>query len=186
MFRTIALTALALALAIIGGTASVWHAVDSDEGIGAQRMGPWAAQLAEDNPYAVARRARNAQLPFGIAEGLVFRAHADDEGRALSGRCAYLLEGDTPVARLWTLHVATDGRVTPPSRGEGLHSRQILRRADGSFVIAVAPQVMPGNWIPAPPDQPFTLVLTLFDTPVASTLRISEQAYPAIRRIDCA
>ena len=192
MFRILALTAMALILAIGGGTASVWFALDSDEGFGVERIGPWTTHLASggsaDNPYARARRARNAELPLGIAEGMSFHARTDDEGRELSGNCTYLLEGNVPVARLWTLHARNTG-TNPPreaSRMAGLHSRQILRRADSSFTISVGSAPMPGNWIAVPAQRPFALVLTLFDTPVTSTLRVSEQGYPAIRRVDCA
>lgn len=192
MFRIILLTALALAIAIGGGTASVWYALDEHEGFGAQRIGPWTADLADAaqdaDPYTAARRARVAQLPLGIAEGMAFHARVDDQGRALGGDCNYVLEGNVPAARLWTLHVADPALivVAQDERAPGLHSRQILRRADSSFVISVGSRPVPGNWIATPARKPFVLVLTLFDTPVTSTLRATEQTYPEIRRIDCA
>src|SRR5690606_24638958 len=66
MIQTFVLAFLALAIAVGGGTASVWYALDTNESFGAERIGPWTAYPAEGrpdaDPYSTARRARNAEL----------------------------------------------------------------------------------------------------------------------------
>lgn len=192
MFRMIGLTALTLCIALGGGVASVWYALNTNESFGAVRVGPWTAYPAEGrpgtDPYSAARRARDAELPLGQAEGLAFYARSDGQGRALSGRCTYVLEGNVPAARFWTLHLADPSLVPLAPTGErpgGVHSRQILRRADSSFTVGIGPEPAPGNWIATPTTQPFIIVLTLFDTPVTSTVSASEQVYPQIVRTGC-
>ena len=192
MFRFMASTILALVIAIGGGTASVWKALDSNESFGAVRIGTWTAYPAEgrpgSDPYSRARRTRDAELPLGQGEGLAFYARGDDDGMAFSGRCTYRVEGNVPSARLWTFHLATPDLIAlGETEGSpyGLHSRQLLRRPDGGFEITLSPHPSPGNWISLQMEKPFVLVLTLFDTPLTSTVIASEQSYPRIVRTGC-
>ena len=69
---------IVIAIAIGGGTASVWYVLRAQEGIGALTVGDWTAFPAigtpEADPYAKARIARDVILPLGRAEGLAFIA----------------------------------------------------------------------------------------------------------------
>lgn len=188
MLQTLFLAALTVSIAVGGGAASVWYALDNGAGFDAVRSGPWVAYpgegLASADPYLAARRARNAALPLGQGEGLAFRARTDSNGSTLSGRCSYSIEGNVPNARLWTLH-AEGIEGGPRPRDTGLHSRQILRRSDSSFVIGVGAAAMPGNWIRVDGSEAFSIVLTLLDTPVTGTIGAADQTYPRITRIAC-
>ena len=70
---------------------------------------------------------------------------------------------------------------------EGFTSTEVLRERDGSFVIALAPDVQPGNWLPSPrASGPLRLALRLYDTPVAASVgNLDREALPAIARIGC-
>lgn len=188
MLQTLFLTFVTVSVAVAGGTASVWYALENGAGFDGIRSGPWTAYPAEGrpsaDPYLAARRARNASLPLGQGEGLAFRARTDSDGRSLEGRCAYHVEGNVPTARLWTLH-AEETETGRRLKDAGLHSRQILRRTDGSFIIGIARTPMPGNWIGVESAGPFSIVLTLFDSPVTGTISAADQSYPRIDRIAC-
>jgi hypothetical protein len=126
-------------------------------------------------------------VPLGAGEGLTFTAETDSDGDALSGLCVYEVAGQTPPARLWTL-TAYDGGgrlMNNPARRTGFHSREILRRDDGSFAIAVAAEVQPGNWLPVAPAERFELVLRLYDMPLTSGARAQELTMPVVRRTGC-
>ena len=69
---------------------------------------------------------------------------------------------------------------------QAFHSREILRRPDGSFVIAVSTSVKPGNWLPVAPVDHFKLVLRLYDTPVTTGSQIASLAMPEIVVERCA
>lgn len=193
LFRIPLLVALALAITFGLGTLSAVWALKATIGFGSIALGPWSAfpnaQKDTADPYAKAHRARDGALLLGSAEGLVFRAAADNDGTVLSGRCTYDVAGLTPPARHWTLHAtAPDGAPAAPADGTpaGLNSWTVLRGTDSSFVIHVAATAQPGNWLAIPADRPFRLVLTLLDTPTAGSSGVIDLSMPAISRTGCA
>jgi hypothetical protein len=71
------------------------------------------------------------------------------------------------------------------ARRPGFHSREILRRQDGSFVVTVSPRVGPGNWLPITPVERFKLVFRLYDTPLTTGGRVADLVMPEIRKSGC-
>lgn len=172
---------------------SAAYALKATVGFGSIAIGPWKAwplaQTEQADPYAKAHRARAGRLLLGDAEGLVFLAGTDSAGGRLRTHCDYTVEGQTPPARFWTLHV-TDGedgllpvdRVFPAAH----HSQNVLKNQDGRFDIAVSALPRPGNWLAlGGQDQAFKLVLTLFDTPTAGSSRLIELQMPQIVAGEC-
>ncbi|WP_157015074.1 DUF1214 domain-containing protein [Mesorhizobium xinjiangense] len=187
MLKTAAMALGVLTFAIAGGGASVWYALGQMTGPAALRTGVWTAYpelgSAEADPYSKAAIARDAVLPLGPAEGLAFYADRDSTGIRLSGRCTYRLEGTVPLARLWTLHVrsADASRHASP----GLHSMAIIHRDDNGVEITAAPTPMPGNWLRTGNLREMTLVLTLYDTPVAGRASRARISLPEVTRLGC-
>jgi hypothetical protein len=183
--------AIAVVIALALGVSTAWYAIDRGFIFGAVTAGAWtawpAAGSADADPYSLATLARTGEVPLGAGEGIAFTANNDSAGGLLSGRCTYEVVGQTPAARLWTLTAYDDqGRLmVDAARRSGFQSREILRRTDGSFVITVSPQVMPGNWLPVGRVQHFHLVLRLYDTPATTGSRIADLTMPDIRKVDC-
>lgn len=192
LFRLPFLVLIALTVAFGGGIWSTLVALDATTGFGAIRLGAWEAfpqaQTADADPYAKAHRANGGRLLYGSAEGLSFTASVDQKGERLSGRCTYLISGQTPVARLWTLF-ASRANGEPPAAGQdlpvALNSRTVLRDGNGAFVITIGSEAAPGNWLAVPPSEPFHLTLTLLDTPTAGSSGLIDLAMPRIDRIGC-
>jgi hypothetical protein len=191
VFRIPFLIAIALTIAFSGGIWSTIAALNATTGFGAIRLGAWdafpQAQTADADPYARSHRANAGKLLYASAEGLAFTAAVDDAGRRLTGDCRYLISGQTPAARLWTLFAAAPGAspASPASPVPGaLNSRTALYRADGGFEIHVSRQAAPGNWIAAPAG-PFRLTLTLLDTPTAGSSGVIDLSMPSIKTIGC-
>lgn len=183
--------AIAVAIAVVVGFASAWYAVDRGFLFGGISAGSWEAWpragSPDADPYSIARLARTGEVPLGAGEGLAFAAVADQDGIPLAGNCTYRLDGLTPPARLWTL-TAYDGNgrlMANAARRSGFHSREILRRQDGSFVISVAGRVHSGNWLPVSTDGPFSLVFRLYDTPLTTGGEVSDTMMPRIIREAC-
>ncbi len=182
---------IVIAIAIGGGTASVWYVLRAQEGIGALTVGDWTAFPAigtpEADPYAKARIARDGILPLGRAEGLAFIAERDSAGNRLRRDCDYRVEGVTPTARFWTLVAADEtlAALDHGGRASAVQSRQILRKADNSFAIAVGPHPAAGNWIRIDGAGPLALVLTLYDTPVTGGSGLGEFELPQVLRAGC-
>ena len=159
---------------------------------GAVTLGAWTAWprtgTAEIDPYARALISRTGELPIGTGDGVAFVARGDDRGRMLDGRCETIVSGITPAARFWTLTLYTvDGRLVANSASRyGFTSQEIVRRADGTFEIGLAPRARSGNWLPTNGIERYLLVLRLYDTPVGAAARTGREApMPSIARGVC-
>lgn len=154
-------------------------------------LGPWQfsprAGAADVDPYTRAETVVRGALPLGIGEGIAMSAQTDSAGQPLSGACRYMIEGDFPAARFWTLALYhADGR--PIEDGAPRHavtSAEVLRSADGGVRIAVSPSAMAGTWLRSGPGA-LRLILRLYDTPLsASATTLRPKDVPQIRRLDC-
>jgi len=193
MLRNLLLTLLTFSIAIGGGAASVWYALDADDGFDPLHVGAWTAfpalGTANASPYAKAVAARDGVLALGHAEGIRFVANRDSTGKPLSRGCTYTVAGDTPPARFWTLFPADPHSLMPLRAKEGLpgklQSWAVLRRAKGSFAVTVGPHAAPGNWLAIDGSGPMALTLTLYDTPAATSSEIGSIELPKIKRAGC-
>ena len=182
----------ALFVAAVVGLGTTWFALTRDTAFGAVTLGSWRAWpktgTADIDPYARAVIARTGRLPIGSGDGVAFFATADNKGRAFDGRCEMVLSGITPPARFWTLTLYDpEGRLVTNAAGRyGFTSEEIVRRADGSFDIAVAPRTRAGNWLPTGGIQHYLLVWRLYDTPVGAATRTTREApMPALETKAC-
>lgn len=189
-FRSFILAGVALALALAGGVASAWWALDNEVGFGEITVGPWVAapQLGQPDadPYSRAQLARGGVIPLGPAEGVRFSASTDDRGRTLDAACEYRLHGTLPPSRVWTLRTLEGRGPADENRlPDALNSRTVLHGDNGRIDVAVAARAQPGNWLHVGAAGSFTLALTLYDTPVSGSATLSDIRLPAITRTDC-
>ncbi len=183
--------AIALIIAVALGVSTAWYAVERGFLFGAVTAGAWTAWptagAANADPYSLATLARTGEVPLGSGEGITFTANTDTAGEPLSGDCTYDVTGQTPPARLWTLTAYDDaGRLmVNAAHRPSFHSREIVRRPDGSFVITVSPDVSSGNWLPVGRSEHFRLVLRLYDTPLTTSSRNADLSVPRIVKDGC-
>ena len=183
---------LAYILALGGGLglASAHYAVAGRPLIGKVALGAWdvwpGSGSRDIDPYMRAHLARGVYLPLGTGEGLELVATRDAGGMALTGRCSYRLDGQTPPSRGWTLEVTDAAGAGFPGQRGGFSDAEILRREDGAFESAAAASVQAGNWMPLPLDRTFQLRLRLYDTPLSSQVgETLAEILPRIERISC-
>lgn len=193
--RTLAAIALVIALAALIGISSAYLIIEREEPLDAVRIGPWHAYpragTAEADPYSVAIYTRGAVVPLASGEGLALTARTDSRGHLLDPTCDYLLSGQVPSARLWTL-TAVDGAgrlvETLPGRAE-LTSSALLRKDSGNFDIIASRRPHSGNWLPlasaAKASDGLRLVLRLYDAPVTTGAALDGVAMPRIERLGC-
>jgi hypothetical protein len=192
MLKTAFLTFVVLCISIVGGGASVWYTLKANESVGAVTIGEWTAfpsiGTPDADPYSKARVAREGLLALGRAEGLSFSAQRDSGGEALRRECRYRIEGPVPSARFWTLYAAdTSGTVIRAGerRSGALHSYQLIRLVDNSVAVTASAHPAPGNWLALSGSGPMTLVLTFFDTPIASSTGAGDIVLPSIVKVGC-
>lgn len=185
-------TLFTLLVAAAVGLGATYLALTRGGGFGTLTIGSWTARpksgTADIDPYGQAAVARLGRLPVALGDGLEFVARHDDKGRLLDGRCDVVLSGVTPTARYWTLTLygANGELVANSMQRHGFTSQEIVRRADGSFDIAVAPRASPGNWLPTGGVERYVLVLRLYDTSVGvSTKEGREVPMPALTVRSC-
>lgn len=182
---------LMAALALLVGFGLSYFALTDGRFFGAYRVGPWAAWpaagTATPDPYSAAFLSRSGALQLGRAEGLRFVARTDSDGQPLNRRCAYSIEGHTPVASFWTLQAVTEdgASIARPDGEQTLNSQRIARAPDGAALISVSPRLARGDWLETTGSGPFELVLTLYDTSVFTGAGATVNAMPSILRIDC-
>jgi hypothetical protein len=182
----------ALVVAAFIGLGATYLALTRGAAFSPLTIGSWTAWpktgTADADPYAQASIARVGRLPTALGDGVAFTASADDNGRPLDGRCDVVLAGVTPAARFWTLTLYNgDGELVANStKRYGFTSQEIVRHADGSFEIAVAPRANPGNWLPTGGIERYVLLLRLYDTAVGvSTKAGREVPMPTVNVRSC-
>jgi hypothetical protein len=185
-------TLFALVVAAAVGLGATYFALTRGAAFGPLTIGSWTAWpktgTADADPYAQASIARSGRLPTALGDGVALTASRDDQGRALDGRCMVVLSGVTPAARFWTLTLYNlDGELVANSLSRyGFTSQEIVRHADGSFEIVVAPRANPGNWLPTGGVERYQLLLRLYDTAVGvSTKAGREVPMPAVTVRGC-
>jgi hypothetical protein len=172
----------ALAVAALVGLGATWLALTRGTAFGAVTIGAWTSfpksGTRDVDPYSRAAIARSGELPVGSGDGVAFLARTDDDGRSLDGRCEVRISGTTPQARFWTLTLYDPrGRLIGNAIDrQGFTSQEIVRNADGSFDIAVAPRTRAGNWLPTNGVESYVLVLRLYDSPVGVATRAAREA----------
>ena len=156
------------------------------------RLGPWElvahAGSTEADPYTRANLERSGEIPLAVGEGLQLIARVDDDGRPLDARCVYTVGPRVPAARYWTLSlIDPDGwPIDNLAERYGFRSSEILRAANGDFVITVAADAHPGDWLPIGRPGPFALALRLYDSPLGATAgAIDRTAVPRVTRVGC-
>lgn len=185
-------TLFALIVATAVGLGATYLALTRGAAFGSLTIGSWTAWpktgTLDADPYARASIARTGQLPVALGDGVSFTAQSDDNGKLLDGRCEVVLSGVTPAARFWTLTLYNvEGALVSNSLNRfGFSSQEIVRHADGSFEIVVAPRANPGNWLPTGGVERYALVLRLYDTAVGvSTKAGREVPMPAVATRRC-
>jgi hypothetical protein len=172
----------ALAVAALVGLGTTWLALTRGTAFSAVAIGAWTAWprsgTRDVDPYARAAIARSGELPVGSGDGVAFFARTDDDRRPLDGRCDVRVSGITPQARFWTLTLYDpQGQLIGNAiERQGFTSQEIVRNADGSFDIIVAPRTRAGNWLPTNGVESYMLVLRLYDSPVGVATRAAREA----------
>lgn len=190
--RTLINLVVILLIGLTVGGLVTQFSIRQSHGIGAINVGPWSAWPfvggAEIDPYTAARATADGTLPLGAAEGLAFEAAEDQSGAPLLRECSYVITGNTPPTRFWTLSAYTrQGEWIRGSSAKvsAIHSGKVTRFPDGSFTITLGNDPAAGNWVSMAGAGPFKLILRLYDTPITSNSGVIDPEMPKIERKGC-
>jgi hypothetical protein len=196
MLGLVADTALFLGIVLIGGLGTSWYMVEAGSRLTTRSIGPWvvwtSAARTDADPYTRAHFARAGTLPLSTDVAQTFMARADSEGQRLHSSCEYVVDGRDPPAAWWSLSVFDDrGRlIANPAQRYAFTSDTMAKGADGTFLVSLARDARPGNWLPTGGAGRLMLVLTLLDgrgSPSSQSASGDGDAkgLPLIRRVSC-
>jgi hypothetical protein len=192
--RAVAKIGLSLWIALLVGIGTSWYAVETGSWLTTRRAGPWVtwtqAATPDADPYTRARFAREGSLPLSANVATTYEARTDDDGQRLHSSCEYILDGDGLAAGWWSLAVFDDrGRLIPNAAERyAYNTATIARSADGRFIVALARDARPGNWLPTDGAGRMTLVFTLQGSSTdgaGSGPGTDGPGLPSIRRVAC-
>ena len=183
-----------VAIALGFGIWSSWVLVERGAGLTTKTNGAWVmwtvAGRPDADPYTRAHFARTGSLPLSSTAVHAWEARVDDEGQRLHSSCEYALQGDGLEGDWWSLTVFDEKGKLIANAAErySYTARTIALGADGSYIVTLARDARPGNWLPTGGAGRPVLVLTRAAPRPNSTtaeLEAAMRGLPAIRRIAC-
>lgn len=177
----------------LAGLALTERAVRPDSLFLASRFPPWEFSphigAADIDPYTRGRLFALGDLPLASGEGFSLFARQDESGAPLERRCRYTLASPFPAARFWTLAITDPSGKALANLAErhGFTSAEILRDAEGPFVVTIAPEPASGNWLPTGGREgSFVIALRFYETPLAATAtRLDRRFLPRLSKQEC-
>ena len=190
----IADVALFSGIVLIAGFGSSWYMVEAGSLLSTRNVGPWilwtSAARPDADPYTRAHFARLGALPLSTEVSLSYFATVDAEGRRLHSSCDYVLDGKDLPRHWWSLTVFDDrGRLIANSVDRHTFtSSTIALQPSGRYVVSMARDARPGNWLPTGGAGRIALVFHVLDLGLGGSERdsLDEQSrLPAIKRENC-
>lgn len=196
--------------AVALGLGSAWAVLRSTAGFGAA-TGPWRVSTLAGSPQADlhtrARVALGGLLALNREETMYYVAFTDSAGRPLRSRCTYLVSGQPPPARWWSVTAYAEDFFLFPDEARRYSVNGANTRLDAAgrfaFVSAPTPPVsanagqgpdlsMPAalpaqtSWLPTPGDRGLIFTLRVYNPDPALVAAPGTLSPPAIERTgDC-
>ena len=183
---------IVVTIVLAGGLGSSWYMVEAGSRLTTAKFGPWmtwtAAARPNADPYTRAHFASAGTLPVSAEVQRSYIARVDSAGERLHSSCEYLVEGKLPNADWWSIAVFDErGRLIPNSADRHAFTGQTIALSSaGNFVITLAREARPGNWLPTGGAGRLALALNVADQHTAEPGADSTASVlPAIRKVKC-
>jgi hypothetical protein len=186
--------AIFLAVTVIGGAGSAWIMAHSGTRLTTLTSGPWIAWPSsgrpDADPYTRAHTVRLGLLPLSSNVALTFHALTDGDGARLSSSCEYLIEHDGTDIAWWSLALFDDAGnlVRSPSERHAFNANTAVRESDGGYVVSLARDARPGNWLPTIGAGRMTLAWTIQDAKLMAQMddaAVRARVLPTVRKVGC-
>ncbi len=184
--------AACIALGLVGGAAYAVHQVRGGLSDGMVEIGPWQTGKSfgtvDASALTRAKVALGGLLALPSKEAMYFTAQKDSDGRALDGRCTYVVRGGKLDGRWWsvTLYEGEGWLVKNAAKRWSVPASAVSTDAQGRWSFTVSPNAQSGSWLPTGSVNAFDLTLRLYH-PAADIIKNPEKAQlPIIDRKGCA
>jgi len=131
-------------------------------------VGPWQTGksfgTADASALTRAKVSFSGLLALPANEAMYFTADRDSDGRALDGRCSYLVNGGKLDGRWWsiTLYEGEGWLVKNAVNRWSIPASAVSIDASGGWSFNVSPRPTPGAWLPTGSVKAFQLTLRLY------------------------
>jgi hypothetical protein len=185
---------LFLALALVGGVTSSLSMVDKGSKLTTRTNGPWVMWLAagrpDADPYTRAHFARQGGIPEQSTVTQTWQARTDSDGQTLHSACEYVVEAEFVEPGWWSIAVYDERGtlIANPSERHAYNSQTIALDQNGGYIVTLARDARPLNWLPTGGAGRLALVLTRPSLKPGATAAegvASLKTLPSIRRITC-
>jgi hypothetical protein len=183
---------ICIALGLMGGGAVAVQQVRGGLNDGMVEIGPWQTGKSfgtvDASALTRAKVALSGLLALPAKEAMYFTAQKDSDGRALDGRCNYVVRGGKLDGRWWsvTLYEGEGWLVKNATKRWSVPASGVAVDDAGGWLFTVSPSAQSGTWIPTGSVPKFDLTLRLYH-PSATTIQSPETAQlPTIERKECA
>jgi hypothetical protein len=170
-------------LGVLIGLFVTFVEIERGKGFAAMEAGPWTgwprSEASGIDPYSRAILAYSGKRTLSESDAMSFVAHADSAGAEFDPACDYVLKGEIPPARYWTLTLLSPAGalIANSVDRQGFTSSEPLRASDGQFEIALSRHARPGNWLPLGRASKFILVLRFYDSELSSPAAALDAAH---------
>lgn len=183
---------ICIALGLLGGSAFAVQQVRGGLNDGMVEVGPWQTGKSfgtvDASALTRAKVALSGLLALPSKEAMYFTAQKDSDGRALDGRCTYVVRGGKLDGRWWsvTLYEGEGWLVKNAAKRWSVPASAVAVDEAGGWSFSVSPSAQIGTWLPTGSVPKFDLTLRLYH-PSAMTIKSPEKALlPTIERKECA
>lgn len=156
------------------------------------RNGPWTTALnyglSSTDVVTRAAVARSGLLALPAKEVVYWAATTDDKGAPLDGTCRYILSGNAPDTRWWsvTLYDTKGYLIANPQRIWSVNGANVAQDAAGHWAVVIAPdKPADAAWLPSPKGQPFHLTLRMYNPGKAFRADPARARLPHIVKESC-
>ncbi len=182
---------LCIALGLLVGAAFAVHQVRGGLAAATITNGAWTTGksfgTAAADTLTRARVALGGLLALPAKEAMYFTARVDDDGKALDGRCTYLVSGGKLEGRWWsvTLYEGAGWLVKNAANRWSIPAHVANQQENGTWSFLVSPDEQPGAWLPTGGAPAFDLTLRLYHPSVAMLAAPENALLPTIQRQGC-
>lgn len=194
LVSAVANAVLFLGLALVGGVSSSLSMVDKGSTLTTRTSGSWVMWLAtgrpDADPYTRAHFARQGGIPESSTVTQTWQARVDSDGQTLHSACEYVVESESLEPGWWSMAVYDErgGLIPNPGERHAYNSQTIALDQHGGYIVTLARDARPLNWLPTGGAGRLALVLTrpaLKPGANAAETAASLKTLPSIRRITC-
>lgn len=180
-------TLFILCALIAGISVAAFRIADIDNNSAFFHNGSWTGgtdlPLGKDN-LLTAQVTVFALFALPSEEAVYLFARQDNDRNAFNSASDYIITGNIRQinARYWSITCYGKDLFLVPNSEErfSFNNTNITTDSAGNFKIVVSHQKQPGNWLPAPHNTPFTLVLRIYGGDKDFLTHLASSPLPAI------